>query len=612
MYGSVGCASCSFFFFWSAVGVLLCAEACRRARLAAAVLHSLACLFSLLLLAAVQSFQLLSFWATGAISVVPCTVSSVFLTILSTDSFFVLFRKQAQQPSRSEMSELLPWEHVALNRLSKLSFSRWAAAVSTVSDHRCRAAALFLVFLSCSVLMTAATFGGCGCEHPVAFTTSFSRLFSAGVCADDEICHVYAQPGSSSATLAVVFHMVVGRRSVGVPVAALGMVCDAATDCPLYTHRQGRLINNADIAEDRRYIGHVLFADLVPDTLYAATVVFLMSDGSNQSSRRLFRSLPLANESTGDLAVVAGGDYESSGLGHSLLLKGFAASKNDARVIYIGGDLAYENNMRYCYRRLDSVLDDLTELRRNDGSQPLLLTASGNHEAGGWLLATTEEQRRDYFAFYFKYFPSIAEEAYDNVSSYLSESSFYVGGSITSTYHAHEIGGAFWLVLDSNTVNDVKAQVSFIETSLAQWKQRIDAANSTGASKIVVTYHAPAFPSVTPVDDKRTKALRKTVIPILDRYQPYVTWVMEHHDHTYKRTKPLLNLLPVAEGGIVYSGDGSLGVHEEVDAPRAEDFLEVAIPGNYVFHLLFSGQRNKTVEGFAIGESGGILDHFIV
>ena len=423
------------------------------------------------------------------------------------------------------------------------------------------------------------------------------------------MCHIYAQPGASASSLALVFHYVVGWQTSIIPTAAFGMVCDAATNCLSSTTRQGRLVDNADVWEDRRFVGHVLFSDLTPDVLYAFSGIFLMSDGSNRSVRQLFRTLP----SSGNVSVVAGGDYESSGLGHKLLILGFAASNNDARMIYIGGDIAYENNMRYCYRRLDSVIDDLTELRRNDGSQPLLLTATGNHEAGGWLLATTEEERRSFISFYPKYFPSIDTQAYSNTLSYLDESTFYVDGRITSTFHAHQIGGAFWMILDSNTINDVKAQVGFLTTNLESWKQQIDA-NTTTATKIVVTYHAPAFPSVTTLADKRTVALRKSIIPVLDAYVPYVTWVMEHHDHTYKRTKSVRNFVPTGEGlpGIVYSGDGSLGVHEAVDEIRNEDYLQVTVPGNYVFHLVMTDVPDQTVEAFAIGETGTVLDHFIV
>ena len=89
---------------------------------------------------------------------------------------------------------------------------------------------------------------------------------------------------------------------------------------------------------------------------------------------------------------------------------------------------------------------------------------------------------------------------------------------------------------------------------------------------------------------------------------------MEHHDHTYKRTKSVRNFVPTGEGlpGIVYSGDGSLGVHEAVDEIRNEDYLQVTVPGNYVFHLVMTDVPDQTVEAFAIGEAGTVLDHFIV
>ena len=485
MYGSVGCASAAFFFFWLTIVILVVTRPSSKAKNAAVAFHVLSAIFCFLLLATVQSFQLLPFWATGLMSIAPAAISGMFLTVLSSENFFVLFRREESGQS-SDTTELLPYyEHSALNRMSKLSVGRLTLFSTTISAHKGRLVLIITLLLFCSVLLTAGTYGGCGCEHPVVFTTSFSRLFSPGTCLPDRMCHIYAQPGASASSLALVFHYVVGWQTSIIPTAAFGMVCDAATNCLSSTTRQGRLVDNADVWEDRRFVGHVLFSDLTPDVLYAFSGIFLMSDGSNRSVRQLFRTLP----SSGNVSVVAGGDYESSGLGHKLLILGFAASNNDARMIYIGGDIAYENNMRYCYRRLDSVIDDLTELRRNDGSQPLLLTATGNHEAGGWLLATTEEERRSFISFYPKYFPSIDTQAYSNTLSYLDESTFYVDGRITSTFHAHQIGGAFWMILDSNTINDVKAQVGFLTTNLESWKQQIDA-NTTTATKIVVTYHA--------------------------------------------------------------------------------------------------------------------------
>ncbi len=60
---------------------------------------------------------------------------------------------------------------------------------------------------------------------------------------------------------------------------------------------------------------------------------------------------------------------------------------------------------------------------------------------------------------------------------------------------------------------------------------------------------------------------RKLWVPLFDKYR--VPVVLEHHDHTFKRTKGLLNGLPHPDG-VLYLGDGSWG-----RSPRKADPLHV-------------------------------------
>ena len=65
---------------------------------------------------------------------------------------------------------------------------------------------------------------------------------------------------------------------------------------------------------------------------------------------------------------------------------------------------------------------------------------------------------------------------------------------------------------------------------------------------------------------------RKHWVPLFERYN--VDAVFEHHDHTFKRTHPLLDGR-VNENGIVYLGDGSWGQLRRPKTPEQRPYLAV-------------------------------------
>ena len=79
---------------------------------------------------------------------------------------------------------------------------------------------------------------------------------------------------------------------------------------------------------------------------------------------------------------------------------------------------------------------------------------------------------------------------------------------------------------------------------------------------VIVVNHVPAYPSFRNDRTARTarrapaSGNRKHWVPLFEKYR--VPVVLEHHDHTFKRTKPLLDGL-AHDNGVLYLGDGSWG-----------------------------------------------------
>ena len=85
-------------------------------------------------------------------------------------------------------------------------------------------------------------------------------------------------------------------------------------------------------------------------------------------------------------------------------------------------------------------------------------------------------------------------------------------------------------------------------------------ARALTAHKIPI-YHVAAYPSVYAYDKKAPTLIRTFWVPFFEKYG--VSLVFEHHNHAWKRTKPLLQE-HIHSKGIVFLGDGSFGAR-----PRA-------------------------------------------
>lgn len=302
----------------------------------------------------------------------------------------------------------------------------------------------------------------------------------------------------------------------------------------------------SQLSEITRYVNLGYLRALTPSTTYYF-VAGDATDGTNATFtvEKKFRTAP----ATGPFSFVTGGDMGVSTAAQSLLQ--YAAS-TEPTFFAMGGDLAYANSITSCYGRWDDWLDQLeTYMVTPMGYTVPMISAPGNHEAGGW------QQPISGMNFYNHYF------AFENL----------LGRALPSLplHHQHFISNLVFLFLDSWVVESPASQVSWITSALAN-------ATARGSWSAAI-YHAPGYPSFRPLSDVESTAVRTHFVPAFE--EGGLTVAFENHDHAWKRTKLLWESQPNATG-ILYMGDGAMGVTPRTGLSLAgRDYLNTSAPNNF-------------------------------
>lgn len=122
---------------------------------------------------------------------------------------------------------------------------------------------------------------------------------------------------------------------------------------------------------------------------------------------------------------------------------------------------------------------------------------------------------------------------------------------------------------------------------------------------ILVQYHVPAYGSVK--EYAQGESQRQHWVPLFEEFQ--VDLVMEADHHSLKRSVPIYQDKENAEKGIVYIGDGGLGVPQRDPDPSRWYLKKPGMTGaNHHVHLL--NISKEKIEGTAIGLKREVLDHF--
>ncbi len=273
---------------------------------------------------------------------------------------------------------------------------------------------------------------------------------------------------------------------------------------------------------------------------------------------------------------VVGGDIYHDGLDLLTKMNRQVASL-DPLFVVCGGDLVYNeekpsNLSKSMPRWLDWLIAWKNQLVTTDGRLIPLIPVIGNHEVKGHRNRTPAKAQ-----FFYTLFAKAPAQGYQAL-----DFGNYLSLILLDSEHTHKVEGlqTFWLY------TTLKARLSI------PYKFPI--------------YHVAAFPSVRKYDNKINKKIRKYWVPLFEKFG--VKQVFEHHDHAYKRTRPLLNE-KIHPQGIVYLGDGGWAVEKPriPKDPFSTWYLAKTLASRNV--ILVNIQEDNC-HFTAINEEGQTIDHY--
>ncbi len=286
---------------------------------------------------------------------------------------------------------------------------------------------------------------------------------------------------------------------------------------------------------------------LMPFTEYEFTV-----DGYEETYA--FRTMPSHLDQP--LRTMFTGDILFGSVANAMAV---TAGALDPSFLMIGGDLSYSDS------RVDQISLEYeyfenfhTRFRSPDGRLIPIVVAIGNHE-----------MRRAYVSGY----PYIQDtDAWrDREAIYFFRPYAFPG---QPGYNVLDFGDYLSLLaLDTDHANPIEgAQTDWLADRLDERRQ---------VRHLLPVYHVPAYPSHRSLDDARNTKIRELWVPLFESAGVHMAF--EHHDHTFKRTAPLLNGQIDADG-IVFLGDGAWGVATRLPRHAETDpHLQVAQEVHHVF-----------------------------
>jgi hypothetical protein len=287
-----------------------------------------------------------------------------------------------------------------------------------------------------------------------------------------------------------------------------------------------------------------------------------------QSPKYRFRTMPA--KATDTIHFISGGDC---GVNTHCIANNVQAARQDPMFAVIGGDLGYDNG-----KSIEISLAFLRNYSNNmvgrDGRLIPMVTCIGNHEVNGGY-----NKPRAKAPFFYALFDGLYPE-----TGYASlDFGDYLSLVLLDTGHTTSIEGA---------------QADWLASTL---RARAEHPN------VLVVNHVPAYPSFRRMEGTDGKlgtgeGNRKHWVPLFEKYR--VPVVLEHHDHTFKRTKPLLGGLANANG-VLYLGDGSWG---RLRTPNTPEKLAYLARSSRDYHLSLHRIQGEERFHLALDEFGRVMD----
>ena len=310
-----------------------------------------------------------------------------------------------------------------------------------------------------------------------------------------------------------------------------------------------------------------LLTGLTPGTEYSFRI-------GKASPLYKFRTMPA--KATDVVQFISGGDC---GVNTAAVANNVQAARQNPAFALIGGDLGYDNG-----KSVETSLAFLRNYSRTmvtrDGLLIPMLACLGNHEVDGGFGKSRERAT---------FFYPLFENLYPDTGYATLDFGDYLSLVLLDTGHTSDIAGD---------------QTDWLDKTL---KARADHPN------VFVAGHVPCYPSyrnsrpalvADPADAKpgTGELQRKHWTPLFDKYR--VPVVLEHHDHTFKRTKPLIDGRPDADG-VLYLGDGSWG---RIRSPQKSDKLSVMAKTSEDYHLSLHRLQGEERFHLALDPEGTVMD----
>lgn len=298
-----------------------------------------------------------------------------------------------------------------------------------------------------------------------------------------------------------------------------------------------------------RDVHSVLLTGLSPSTKYFFSIRATSAAGAVNTTRsRAFYTGPANDE---EFSFAVGGDSGNSREAR-LTMGAVGAARTTAGAplfAVVGGDVAYDNGMRSCWRCWDRWLDaylEATSAEMPDDLMLPLLISMGNHDAGCNAGSAAFEHR---------HVTDDADPLIPLVTHYFPSAE--VAPSERLSYSSHVVGNSTLLLnLDSGYLASMDGpQLAWLSETL-----RAQAARPFR----MAVYHVPIYPwhptdaAETP-DTPQVPEGRALWAPLFDEHG--LGAAFENHVHSFKRTKPLRDSQP-HPNGTVYVGDGYWGVSD--------------------------------------------------
>ena len=293
--------------------------------------------------------------------------------------------------------------------------------------------------------------------------------------------------------------------------------------------------------------------------------VFQIGDSSRVHR---FRTMPA--KATDTIQFVSGGDC---GTDRHAVGTNIIAARQEPYFALIGGDLAYDNGRspKTFLRFLENYSRHMVDPK---GRLIPLVACAGNHEVDGGY-SKDRCKAAQYLSVFDGFYPETPYGVLD-IGDYLSL-------VLLDTGHLAAIEGA---------------QTDWLASTLKERQDR---------RHLIVANHVPAYPSYRAPEGQGDslgtgEANRIHWCPLFEKYK--VDVVLEHHDHTFKRTHPLTDGRP-DKNGVLYLGDGSWGKLRVPKEPEERPYLAAVSKAYHMTVHRLEGEQRFHV---ALEESGRVAD----